>query len=152
MDFPNNWHAFLDDYSFKDSQEIYTNGSNLISTFRVEQLIEHYFLNSCAECQEAYKKVNNFSSEEKSDIKPDDNIGSWYDITHNYTLEEVMEALKMRRQAYWILSPFQNEEENANDNYNYECSNCGYGDVHAKSTHVPYCWHCGAEIEDNNNG
>ena len=31
MNFPNNWHTFLDDYSFKDSQEVYTNGSNLIS-------------------------------------------------------------------------------------------------------------------------
>lgn len=103
MDFPNNWHAFLDDYSFKDSQEVYTNGSNLISTFRVEQLIEHYFLNS-------------------------------------------------RPKARWILSSFQNEEDNANDNYQYECSNCGYGDIHAKSAHVSYCWHCGAEMEDNNNG
>ena len=99
MNFPNDWHTFLDDYSFKDTQEIYTNGSNLISTFRVEQLIEHYFLNSCTECQKAYKKVNNFSSEEKSDIKPDNNMGSWYDITHNYTLEEVVKILKGRPKA-----------------------------------------------------
>lgn len=101
MTFPNNWHTFLDDYSFKDTLEVYTNGSNLISTFRVEQLIEHYFLNS-------------------------------------------------QPKAKWILSPFQNEEDNANDNYNYECSNCGYGGVYAKNTYVPYCWHCGAKMEDNN--
>ena len=50
--------------------------------------------------------------------------------------------------AKWILSSFQNEEDNMNDNYEYECSNCGYGDVHAKNTHVPYCWHCGAKMED----
>ena len=101
MTFPNNWHTFLDDYSFKDSQEIYTNGSNLISTFRVEQLIEHYFLNS-------------------------------------------------RPKAKWILTSFQNEEDTYYDNYNYECSNCKSYDVHAKGLHVPYCWYCGAEMEDNN--
>ena len=36
-----NWHDFLRDYSFDDSQEVYTNGSRLIPVFRVEQLIEH---------------------------------------------------------------------------------------------------------------
>ena len=53
----------------------------------------------------------------------------------------------IRPKAHWILSSFQNEEENANNNYQYECSNCGSGDVHSKGTHVPYCWHCGAEME-----
>ena len=36
-----NWHDFLRDYSFDDSQEVYTNGSRLIPVFRVEQLIKH---------------------------------------------------------------------------------------------------------------
>lgn len=29
-------------------------------------------------------------------LKPDDNVGCWYDITHNYTLEQVVSALKSR--------------------------------------------------------
>lgn len=41
MEFPDDWHKFLEDYSFKDSEHIYTNGSDLIQVFRVEQLIEH---------------------------------------------------------------------------------------------------------------
>ena len=41
MAFPDDWHEFLNDYSFKDEEEIYTNGSRLIQVFRVEQLIEH---------------------------------------------------------------------------------------------------------------
>lgn len=41
MTFPENWHDFLNDYSFDDSKEIYTNGTRLIPVFRVEQLIEH---------------------------------------------------------------------------------------------------------------
>jgi hypothetical protein len=43
MMFPQNWEKFVEDYSFVDSEEFYTNGSTLIPTFRVEQMIEHYF-------------------------------------------------------------------------------------------------------------
>ena len=39
--FSNDWRDFLKDYSFVDSEEVYTNGSLLIPVFRVEQLIEH---------------------------------------------------------------------------------------------------------------
>lgn len=44
MTFPDNWEDFINDYSFKDTEEIYTNGSELIPVFRVKQLIDHYFL------------------------------------------------------------------------------------------------------------
>lgn len=60
--------------------------------------------------------------------------------------------LILQPKARWILSSFQNEEENSNNNYQYNCSNCGAGDVHVKNFRVPYCWHCGAEMEEDNNG
>lgn len=43
MDFPEDPEDFLKSYSFKDRKEEYTNGDMLIQTFRVEQMIEHYF-------------------------------------------------------------------------------------------------------------
>ena len=42
MTFPVSWEDFLQEYSFKDKEEIYTNGSDLISVFRVRQMMEHY--------------------------------------------------------------------------------------------------------------
>ncbi len=42
MYFPDMIQEFIDDYSFKDTEEVYTNGSKLIPVFRVEQAIEHY--------------------------------------------------------------------------------------------------------------
>ena len=42
MMFPENIYDFLSDFAFKDSEEIYTNGSMLIPVFRVEQALEHY--------------------------------------------------------------------------------------------------------------
>ena len=47
MDFPQSWRDFVEQYSFKDSKEEYTNGSMLISTYRVEQMVEHYFTATC---------------------------------------------------------------------------------------------------------
>lgn len=41
MTFPEDWHDFLEDYSFDDSEEVYTNCSRLIPVNRVEQLIDH---------------------------------------------------------------------------------------------------------------
>lgn len=43
MMFPKNWEKFIEDYSFKDSEKVYTNGSVLVPVFRVEQMVEHYF-------------------------------------------------------------------------------------------------------------
>ena len=43
MPIPDNWKDFIKEYSFKDIREIYTNGSRLIPTFRVEQMMEHWY-------------------------------------------------------------------------------------------------------------
>lgn len=42
MDFPNTFKEFIDEYSFKDREEIYTNGSELIQASRVMQGYEHF--------------------------------------------------------------------------------------------------------------
>ena len=42
MVFPNDWAKFLENYSFRDHKEFYTNGARLIPTFRVEQMMHHY--------------------------------------------------------------------------------------------------------------
>lgn len=42
MQFPDSWQDFLHQYEFQDDVEEYTNGSMLIPSFRVEQMMEHY--------------------------------------------------------------------------------------------------------------
>ena len=42
MNFPETIEEFLHQYSFCDKDEIYTNGSELISIYRVMQALEHY--------------------------------------------------------------------------------------------------------------
>ena len=41
MNFPNTFDEFAKDYGFKDKEGIYTNGSELITVFRVKQWLEH---------------------------------------------------------------------------------------------------------------
>ena len=41
MQFPDTFEEFIKSYSFVDDKEIYTNGSELIPTFRLKQWIEH---------------------------------------------------------------------------------------------------------------
>jgi len=42
MSFPPTWQDFVAQYQFRDSEEVYTNGSKLIPVFRIEQMMEHY--------------------------------------------------------------------------------------------------------------
>ena len=32
--------------------------------------------------------------------------------------------------------------------YHYECSNCGWMDAAGEDVEVPYCWHCGAKMDE----
>lgn len=41
MEFPETFEKFAEYYGFKDDQEVYTNGSDLIQIFRVKQWLEH---------------------------------------------------------------------------------------------------------------
>jgi len=43
MAMPDKWEDFLHDCEFKDKQEVYTNGSMLIQSFRVVQMMEAYY-------------------------------------------------------------------------------------------------------------
>lgn len=43
MSFPDTVEEFIEQYSFKDEKQIYTNGSVLLPVFRVKQMIDHYF-------------------------------------------------------------------------------------------------------------
>ena len=42
MTFPKTFEEFINEYEFTDSEEIYTNGAELIPSFRVMQAWEHY--------------------------------------------------------------------------------------------------------------
>ena len=52
MAFPNTWEEFEKEYGFTDTDEIYTNGSRLIQTFRVRQWLEHLQAEPVIRCKD----------------------------------------------------------------------------------------------------
>ena len=68
-----------------------------------------------------------------------------------YVLYHLPSVEPERPTGTWILVDNQRREDTVNGNYAYICSNCLYTDVHAKSVHVPYCWHCGAKMKEKQN-
>lgn len=80
MSFPDNIIDFIDDYSFEDSDHVYTNGSKLISSFRVKQAIEHYLLRE----QEAVKPTKQHIEKPKVDIWYCGECGNWIGKTFAY--------------------------------------------------------------------
>jgi hypothetical protein len=43
MEFPKDYNDFIKNYSFADSEEVYTDGCLLIPVYIVDQMIRHYF-------------------------------------------------------------------------------------------------------------
>lgn len=64
MVFPHDWAVFLEDYSFRDNEEVYTNGARLIPTFRVEQMMGHYLPKAAEESKPRWIPVTERLPEE----------------------------------------------------------------------------------------
>lgn len=47
--------------------------------------------------------------------------------------------------AHWIDKDKDCEDWHI---HQYECSNCGMGDQHNPNVNVPYCWFCGAKMDE----
>ena len=78
MDFPKDWVKFLEDYSFCDHKEYYTNGARLIPTFRVEQMMHHYLRKAtedavpvvrCKDCKH-WKASGSLAGNTEDDLQP----------------------------------------------------------------------------------
>ena len=84
-----------------------------------------------------------------------DAVRSYYDECdeREESIEERIERLPSAdvqpvRHGHWILQENQNQDDVNNGNYLYICSNCKHSDIHARTVDVPYCWHCGALMDE----
>ena len=72
---------------------------------------------------------------------------AWHTRPNEEDVEQAIKTLEQEpKTGHWIFVGEENEEETRNGNFRYVCSECCHSDVHAKSTEVPYCWHCGAKM------
>lgn len=63
--------------------------------------------------------------------------------------EQLPPVTPQQKYGKWILADEQNKEDVENDNYRFICSECQCSDIHAKGTIVPYCWKCGAKMQES---
>jgi len=77
MEFPETFDEFVDSYGFVDTEEVYTNGSQLIPVFRVKQWLEHI-----SEKTQMVDKSNFDEEQYKTDLQ------SAYDCGYNKALSE----------------------------------------------------------------
>ena len=132
MMFPKTVDEFMDMYKIVDSDEVYTNGAELVPIFRMKQWFEHVDAEPeqiefewCTDCkeydQEAHcchrwtKVIRNTVNDLKTQGYEPVKHGHWYDVS-NY--------LGTGRRMY-------------------VCSSCGAG----SSREDPYCWHCGSKMD-----
>lgn len=52
--------------------------------------------------------------------------------------------IEERKHGHWV----QVSDWDKNGQAHFDCSVCGAGDVHADDAEVPYCWHCGAVMDE----
>ena len=79
---------------------------------------------------------------------PEPHYPSWY----AEQIKALPSAQPGRKTGKWILSDDQDLEDTRNGNYRFICSNCLSSDIHVKTTEVPFCWHCGADMMEETGG
>lgn len=63
-------------------------------------------------------------------------------------VEKIIKAAPINepvKHGRWI----QISDYDSDDNANFMCSLCKYGDTHAKNAVVNYCWQCGARMDSD---
>ena len=148
MDFPNTFDEFVKDYGFKDKEEVYTNGSELIQVYRVKQWLEH--INETTTMIDK----SNFSQEQyKADLQSAYDCGvasvkqepRWIPVREKlpndrdwclgifkepdtgwinplpYSCDYVGRETKATTKEYWILHGFTDRDEHIDYYFNLEC-------------------------------
>lgn len=90
MEFPNTMKEFIESFSFKDSEEVYTNGAELIPVFRVEQGFEHYAKEIIAKAIDEFaeKICEKYTEEERN------RNYRWYSAQIKQNIADIAEQLK----------------------------------------------------------
>ena len=103
MMFPNTWEEFEKVYGFEDTEEIYTNKSRLIPSFRVKQWLEHESALQWVSCKE---KLPDKGLRVLMQLNNAWQIVGWYDIEDAQWFELIYaEPVANDRVLAWMPLP-----------------------------------------------
>lgn len=71
-------------------------------------------------------------------------------VKHAPTIEPTLQRVESVeiKHGHWIERTKVHPDLLNDSTYVYQCSNCCYMDTHGANVEVPYCWHCGAKMDE----
>lgn len=109
LNMPKDFGKLCEQYAFHDVKEIYTNGSELIQTYRVEQWIEKNGIEEALEKQ----ATSNYTSEwipvsERTPVDPDESVLITVNGTYkNITFEDAIMMAVYDKDEGWIIDGYE---------------------------------------------
>lgn len=139
MEFPETWEEFEKSYGFNDREEVYTNGSRLIPSFRVKQWLDHIAQKETK--QQAIKASDCINRQDAIDAFEE--FRGWLpkDKAHGYVCKlKKLPSAQPERKGTWI-----NEGKFANYHGGniYRCSKCGCRIIEREPD--DFCKYCGSD-------
>ena len=123
MEFPNTFDEFVKSYGFKDNEEVYTNGSELIPVFRVKQWLDH--IEPCEDAISREKAIKQCGFGMTSLLVAD-------------CLRRLPLVTPKQRTGHWIR-----EFNDIEGEVRFTCSSCGEFQLFG----TDFCPNCGAKME-----
>ena len=138
MKFPETFEQFIKEYGFKDNEEVYTNGSDLIQIFRVKQWLEHQMT------VEEYRQrmIQAFHNADCDELIALVCLPTEKEFEH---LEWLLKTFYKQKHGEWISEKVDGEDWKGCKRQYYQpisCSKC-HSPNHYKSA---YCPNCGAKM------
>lgn len=107
MTFPEKWEDFIKQYSFKDTEGIYTNYSELIPIFRVKQMMDHYLKKDITISDDEYFVLKNINDDYKYIARDQDRELYIYSIKPNKFSSEWSATMLLSKSISFFNSLFQ---------------------------------------------
>ena len=113
LNMPKDFGKLCEQYAFHDVKEIYTNGSELLQTYRVEQWIEMNGIEEALKKQAAKQATSNYTSEwipvsERLPDNADEDVLITVNGTYkNITYEDAVMLAVYDKDEGWIIDGYQ---------------------------------------------
>lgn len=134
MEFPNTFDEFVKSYGFKDNEEVYTNGSELIPVFRVKQWLDHI-----EPCEDAVSRawIREHLGEFLRGCRAERTYEEIAEDVEAY-IDHAPSVTPKQRTGHWIR-----EFNDIEGEVRFTCSSCGEFQLFE----TDFCPNCGAKME-----
>ena len=136
MDFPKTWEEYEEHYGFNDSENVYTNGSRLIPSFRVKQWLDHLEQEPCEDAINRASAINAVSEALEHVFVENENVAK-------KIINKIPSVNPLPKTGHWTRELIRNEKGGC-IGAKMICSECGKDNKHDE--YMNYCPNCGCRM------